>query len=71
MILKYYVIINFVTADEITSEGEININQNIDIDIYWKWDINAALNTDTEIGQGETQDYYATVELSVEFDQVD
>ncbi len=62
---------NFVTADEITSEGEININQNIDIDIYWKWDINAALNTDTEIGQGETQDYYATVELSVEFDQVD
>ena len=61
--------INFVSASNINAQGRIDYDDTLDIDIYWKWDINS--NGDTQIGQDDTTDYRATVELSVKFDQVD
>lgn len=62
---------NFVNASEIRSTGQLDIEETKDIDIYWKWDINAVSNIDTLMGQDDNNDYKATVELNVEFDQVD
>lgn len=61
--------VNFVSAANINATGRLNFDDTTDIDIYWKWDINSG--NDTPIGQDDTTDYRATVELSVKFDQVD
>ena len=61
----------FVGASEINANGQLAIGENKSIDIYWKWDINAISNIDTQMGQDDNNDYKATVELDVKFDQVD
>lgn len=62
---------NFDSASNIQAQGQLDINESKDIDIYWKWDINAISNIDTQMGQDDNNEYKATVELSVKFDQVD
>ena len=61
----------FVSASNINAQGRLSIEEKKDIDIYWKWDINAVSNIDTQMGQNDNNDYQATVELNVKFDQVD